>query len=49
MVVVVVVRRRRQIAESVVRIAYSYACELCYCLCLSESVPEAAISQYDLN
>jgi hypothetical protein len=39
MVVVVAVRRRRQIAESIVRIAYSYACELSYCLCLSESVP----------
>jgi hypothetical protein len=49
MVVVVVVRRRRQIVESVVRIAYSYACEMCYHLCLSESVPEAAISQYDLD
>jgi hypothetical protein len=32
-----------------VRIAYSYACEMCYCLCLSESVPEVAISQCDLN
>jgi hypothetical protein len=49
MVVVVAARRRRQIAESVVRIVYSYACEMCYCLYLSESVPEAAISQHDLN
>jgi hypothetical protein len=49
MVVVVAVRRQRQIAESVVQIAYSYACEMRYCLYLSESVPEAAISQHDLN
>jgi hypothetical protein len=32
-----------------VRIAYSYACEMCYRPCLSESVPEVAISQCDLN
>jgi hypothetical protein len=32
-----------------VRIAYFYACKMSYRLCLSESVPEAAISQCDLN
>jgi hypothetical protein len=49
MVIVVAARWRRQIAESVVQITYSYACEMCYRPCLSESVPEAAISQHDLN
>jgi hypothetical protein len=28
---------------------YSYACEMRYCLHLSESIPEAVISQHDLN